>query len=322
MHQRVVPGSLTVLFKSSVDYRTLVCGCRIAIYRPRRKKGRIKCDAEKRHSVVGEQKIEKKAGDVLRFDSNGDKNILSTPSVTNGLLSTRDPLLPDSATITQLSLLDEPDAAAAGQSDGRTSGHDSLVTISFTRCQGTTGRHGSWIQRSPSHTQRESSNAKFYCQWQERVVVICFGLLACMIFTQLITKPTTLGQPPASHRQATGKLISHVYETHFIETFSFYLPAISILFPSLPLNKQINVIESVKANNRTKVGQSQQLHERTPRPHVVTDSFPPRPRPVRTTSSSLPKMERSSGGSIPPTTIVFCGESISIFETFLVSFLF
>ena len=120
MHQRVVPGSLTVLFKSSVDYRTLVCGCRIAIYRPRRKKGRIKCDAEKRHSVVGEQKIEKKAGDVLRFDSNGDKNILSTPSVTNGLLSTRDPSLPDSATIAQLSLNDEPNAAAASQSERRT----------------------------------------------------------------------------------------------------------------------------------------------------------------------------------------------------------
>ena len=194
MHQRVDPESLTFLFGSSIDFCAFVCCCRIAVYRPRRKKGRIKCDGEKRHSIIGEQKIDKKAGDVLRCDSDGDKNILSTPSVTNGLLSTRDPPLLDSATIAQLSLLDEPNAAAASQSKRRTPGHDSLVTISNKRCQGTTGRHGPWIQRSPSHTQRESSNAKFHCQWHERVV-FCFGLLTRVMLIRLTTKFTTLISP-------------------------------------------------------------------------------------------------------------------------------
>ena len=250
---------MTVCFDSSIDYHTLVYCYRISVYRPRRKRGRIKCEVEKRHSVVGEQKIDERAGDVLRFGFYGDKNSLSTPNVTNCLLSTRNPPPPHStfmqAKRLRLTTADTPqlsstvvipegrnesrsslipyvgelDAAAASQSARRTQRHDDLATMSNTRCQGTTGRYGSWIQRSPTHTQRESSNAKFHCQWHERVVVFCFGVLTCAMFTLLITKPTT-------H-------ISLGNKTHFIEEFLLFYHPFRFSF-SFPAPKQASPTSS------------------------------------------------------------------------------
>ena len=329
VYQRIVSDLFTILIDLLIDGRALVCCCRIAIYRPRRKKGRIKCDAEKRHSVVGAQKIDEKAGDVLRFDFYGDKNTSSIPSVANCLLSSHNPPPPHSAFMQakrlKLTTADTPqlsstvvvpegrnesrtlipslgklDAAAASQSERRTHRHDALVTI-LNVSSGTTGRLGSWIQRSLTHTQRESPNAKFHCQWHERVVVFCFGLLPCMMFSRLIISTMTF--------------ISPNNETRFIETFSLtYRP---FRFSFLPCPKQ--------ANQRYRVGQSQQSHESWSKPiiarrdaqtisvtNVVTNSFLPRLLPVRAISFSLPKMERPSVGSIPPTTIAF---SVSLFPS-------
>ena len=259
LHQRVFPASLTFRFDSSIDYRTLVYCYRISVYRPRRKRGRIKCEVEKRHSLVGEQKIDERAGDVLRFGFYGDKNSLSTLNVTNCLLSTRNPPPPHStfmqAKRLRLTTADTPqlsstvvipegrnesrsslipyvgelDAAAASQSARRTQRHDDLATMSNTRCQGTTGRYGSWIQRSPTHNQRESSNAKFHCQWHERVVVFCFGVLTCAMFTLLITKPTT-------H-------ISLGNKTHSIEEFLLFYHPFRFSF-SFPAPKQASPTSS------------------------------------------------------------------------------
>ena len=229
--QRVVPVSMTVLFDSSIDYRTLVCCRRIAAYRPRRKKGRIKCDAEKRHSVVGAQKIDEKAGDFLLFDSDGDKNTLSTPSVTKGLHSTRDSLLPHSATVDQRPFFDKSDAAAAGQPERRTRCHDTLVTTSNASYLGTMGRYGSRILRSPTRTQRESPNAKFLCQWHERVV-FCFGRFIRITLLQPSINPMTYLSPGD--------------EAALFMTFSIiYLPFLSLSFPAR--NKQ-NPTPSRRAN--------------------------------------------------------------------------
>ena len=303
LHQDVIPRSLTVSSESSIDYRTLVYCCRIATYRPRRKKGRIKRDAEKRHFITGEQKIDEKAGDVLRSDSYGDKNDLSTPSVTDRLLSTRNPPPPYSATVARVSLRDKLDAAAGSKSERKTQCHDTLATTLISRCWGTTGRNGPWIQRSPTHTQRESSNDKFHCQWLERVVFFCFGLLTLTFLIRLTSKLTTL--------------ISLGNDTR-IETFFSHLPAILFsLFFSLPQTSKSNVTQVVKADNRTKVGQSQQLRERTPRLgyNVVSKSFLSRSLPIRATSFPLLEMERSSVGSIPPMTITFSQIQSNVTQT-------
>ena len=268
VYQRVIPASSTVHFDLFIDYCALVYGCCFAIYRPRRKKGRIKCDVEKRHFNIGEQKVDENAGDVPHFDPEGDKNTLSTPNVTNGLLHTRDPL-PHSATIHFLEL----DAAAAGQLKRRTRCHATSGTISNALYLGATGRYGSRIQRSLTHTQRESSNAKFHCQRHERVVVFCFGLLTCMMFSRLIISPTTFISPNNG--------------TRFIKTFSLIYCPFRFSFPPCP--KQ--------ANQRYRVGQSQQSHESWSKPtivqkdaqtisvsNVVTNSFLPRLLPVKATS--------------------------------------
>ena len=400
VHKRVVTERSIVLSVSPTIRRTLVSRCRIAAYRPRRNKGRIKLCFKRRKSRLGEQMIDEKVGDVLYFVANGDKMDLPFPRVTNcrtyglSLLSHL-----RSAMLAQLSCPDDLDAAAAGQSECGARSRDLRLTILNAPCFRTKGRAGPWIHRSPTHTQRESSNAKFHCQWHERVVVY-FGLLTCITLTQLTIKPTTL--------------VSDTYETLFIETFSFYLSAISILFSFLPQTSNSNVIKTVKAayipNGRSKQrpdltlahnklplqtapgqdhtarsakdgeiscwfdptnnhrffanpiqrrqdGQSQQLRKTWPKTtiarkdaqtftvnDVVSKSFlsqiapdqgriaslpkmvssipptavhlsigtlscgcrrQPRPLPVRATSFSLPKMERSFFGSIPPTTIAF-----------------
>ena len=289
MHQRVVSLLLTVLFGSSINHRTLDSCCRIAIYRLRRKKGRIRC--WKGHSIVSEQKIDKKSGrrPSLRFWW-WRKHLVNTKCHKRSPLHSKSssPWFCDDSPAFSSWL------AGAGQSERRTPRHNSLVTISNMRCRGTTKRHGSWIQQSLTHTQRESPNAKFHCQWHERVVVFCFGFLTCIMFSRLISSPTTF--------------ISPNNETHFIKTFSLIDRTFCFAFLSCP--KQ--------ANQGYQVGQSQQSHESWLKPtiarkdaqiisttNVVSESFPPRPLPVRATSFSLPKMERSSFGSIPPTTIAF-----------------
>ena len=307
--QRVVPVSLTVLSDSFIDCRTVVCRCRVAIYRPRRKKGRIKCDAEKRHSFVGEQKIDKIAGDVLRFDLDGDKNTLSTPSVTNGLRSTRDSPLPHSATVAQIPLPDESDTAVAGQSERRTLQHDTLVTTSRAPYLGTTGRFGSWINRSPTHSQRESTNAKFLCQWHERVVIFCSGLFTLIMLIRLTTKLTTL--------------ISLGNETHFIETFSLiyrpfpfsFFPCPKQANPTLPRRSRLTIARKlVKTNNRTKG-----------RPHYLGHQRCFKELPAQIAPGQGHIVITARDGKIlrwfdPTNDHRFSGEHISIFETFLGSF--
>ena len=101
------------------------------------------------------------------------------------------------------------------------------MTIGVASHSGAKERFCSRIQRSPTRTQRESSNAKFHYQWHERVV-FCFGLLTCIMLTRLIIFPMT-------H-------ISLNNEARLIETFSLlYLPFPS-LFPAL--NKQTYAFET------------------------------------------------------------------------------
>ena len=306
VYQRVIPASSTVHFDSFIDYCALVYGCCFAIYRPRRKKGRIKCDVEKRHFNIGEQKVDENAGDVPHFDPEGDKNTLSTPNVTNGLLHTRDPL-PHSATIHFLEL----DAAAAGQLKRRTRCHATSGTISNALYLGATGRYGSRIQRSLTHTQRESSNAKFHCQRHERVVVFCFGVLTCAMFTLLITKPTT-------H-------ISLGNKTHFIEEFLLFYHPFRFSF-SFPAPKQASPTSS-------------RLSRPTIARKLVKDNNCAKGRPnylgCRRCFKELPAQIAPDQGHIilsardgkilrwfdPTNDHHFSGEHISISETFPVSLL-
>ena len=279
VYQRVVPVSLTVLFDSSIDYCTLVCRCCIAIYRPRRKKGRIKCDVEKRYFVIGEQKVDENAGDVPHFDPDGDKNTLSTPNITNGLLPTRDPL-PHSVTIP---FLDKLNVAVAGQSEHRTTSHDALLTNSNASYLGTMGRHGSWIQRSPTHTQRESSNAKFYRQWHERVVVFCFGLLTRTMLTRLTIKFTTL--------------ISLGNETCLSRYFRLFTGHFhSLFFPAQ--NKQTQQHQPDSQGQQLRESWSKTTIARKDAQtitvnDVVSKSFLPRSLPIRATSLSCQRWKDS-----------------------------
>ena len=128
-----------------------------------------------------------------------------------------------------LFLIDER-YAAADQSARRAGFHDLSVIIGVAPYSGAKERSGSWIQRSPTRTQRESPNAKFLCQWHERVV-LCVGLLKCITPTRLTINPTTY--------------ISRCNETRLIKTSSFTYPPFRFLsFFPCPKQANPNAIET------------------------------------------------------------------------------
>ena len=284
VHRRVVPWSITVLIGSSVDNRALVHRCCIAAYRPRRKKGRIKCDVEKRHSSIGAQKIVERIGDVLHFESDGDKMILSTPSFTKCLPDGRAPLPLHSAMVAQLPRLSIGSMQRRSKQRREHDFNDPMVTN--WRAAGTKGRTGSWIHRSPTLIQRESPNAKSYGPWHERIVFIGFGLLTCMMFTRL----TIISQ------HSSLSVTKLVLSRHF-RLFTVHFDSLLFSFPAP--NKQ---------NQRYRVGQSyptsQQLHERMPRLSRSPTLFQKLPAQIRPRSKPNLHLcpERRIGGSIPPST--------------------
>ena len=176
MQRRFVTVSPIVQPKSPGEKRTLVSRCRIIAYRPRRNRGRIKPRFNRRKTRPSEQKISEKVGHVLVhcFD-HGDKTIPST-NVANsracGLLLFFFPRLAR----TNPPFLVDKLYAAADQSARWAGFHDLSATIGVASHTGAKERHGPRIQRSPTRTQRESPNAKFLCQWHERVVLMCIGL--------------------------------------------------------------------------------------------------------------------------------------------------
>ena len=169
---------------------------------------------------------------------------------------------------------------------GRTRCHATSGTISNALYLGATGRYGLRIKRSPSRNQRESSNAKFHCQWQKRVCCLLFWFIDMHVFYSINhqthnIQPTT-GKPPASHRQTNlSRSRNSFYRTVFVFVYQPFR------FSFLPCPKQAN----------QRVGQCQQLHESWSKPTIArkdaqtsrcVNSFPllPRPLPVRTTPSS------------------------------------
>ena len=227
VHRRVVSVSPIVQPKMLGEKRTLVSRRRIIAYRSRRKRGRIKLCFERRKARPSEQKISEKVGHVPVhcFDQDGDKAIPSI-NVTNSRVYGLLLFFPPSARTNPPFLVDKL-YAAADQSARQAGFHDLSVTIVVASHTGAKEKSGSWIPRSPTRTQRESSNAKFQYQWHERVV-FCFGLLTCIMLTRLIIFPMT-------H-------ISLNNEARLIETFSLlYLPFPS-LFPAL--NKQTYAFET------------------------------------------------------------------------------
>ena len=291
VHRRVVPGSLTVLIGSSFDSCALVHRCCIVAYRPRRKKGRIKRDVEKRHSVIGEQKI---VEDVLHFESGCDKMILSTPVVTNCLSHGRAPSLLQPAMVARLP------SPSYGLMRWQTNQRrepglgDPMVTNLDAGHVRTKGRIVSWIHRSPTHTKRESSNDKFHCQWHERVV-FCFGLLTCIMITRLIIFPMT-------H-------ISLRNETRLTKTPSFTYPPFRFFSFVPALNKQ---------TQRHRDGLTHNTHDRsTPFSCWLTKaSWLIRSR-SRQNHHYCP--EGCIGGSIPPESHRFSSKFPSNLGPFLLS---
>ena len=161
-------------------------------------------------------------------------------------------------------LIDDRDAAG-DQSARRVGFHDHSVTIVVASHIGAKERLCSWIPRSPTRTKRESSNAKFHGPWHERVIVIGFGLLTCMMFTRLIFNPTTAVS--TGNKTALSRLF-------------LYLPANSTFFSLLPRNKQ--------KPDAIETGQRIIPRSINPFSRWLTKASRPDPFKIKAKSSSLP----------------------------------